>query len=130
MGTRFVATEESGAHPFYKQALVDADPEDTVLATDFSVLWPHGPEPHRVLKRSIEAAKAIDGDSPGELTFFGEKRPIPKFAVPPPTADATGNIEAFAMYAGTSVAGIGSIEPAAELIRRIVAEAEQVLANA
>jgi nitronate monooxygenase len=127
MGTRFVATEESGAHPIYKQALVDAEPEDTVLATDFSVFWPPGPQPHRVLKRSIEAAKKIEGEFAGEAVLFGEKRPMPKFAVAPPVADTTGNIEAFAMYAGTSVHGIDHIEPAGDVIRRIVSEAEALL---
>ena len=28
------------------------------LVTDFSVLWPNGPEPHRVLTRSLDAAHA------------------------------------------------------------------------
>ncbi len=128
MGTRFVATTESGAHPAYKEALVDAKPEDTVLATDFSVLWPPGPQPARVLQRSIDAANALEGDSPGELMAFGERRPVPKFAVPPPTADATGTIEAFAMYAGTSVGAIDGIEPAAAIVRRLVSEAEELLA--
>jgi len=31
MGTRFIATLECGAHPEYKQAILDADPEDIVL---------------------------------------------------------------------------------------------------
>jgi nitronate monooxygenase len=31
MGTRFIATTECRAHPDYKQAIVDADPEDIVL---------------------------------------------------------------------------------------------------
>ena len=31
MGTRFIATAECRAHPDYKQAIVDADPEDIVL---------------------------------------------------------------------------------------------------
>lgn len=31
MGTRFIATTECGAHPDYKQAIVDAAPEDIVL---------------------------------------------------------------------------------------------------
>jgi nitronate monooxygenase len=31
MGTRFIATAECGAHPDYKQAIVEADPSDIVL---------------------------------------------------------------------------------------------------
>src|SRR5918993_1823970 len=106
MGTRFVATEESGAHPLYKQAIVDAGATDTELVTDFSVLWPGGPEPHRVLRSAVEAARDLNSDSVGEAVLFGERRQIPRFALAPPTADATGIIEAFAMYAGVSVGSI------------------------
>jgi nitronate monooxygenase len=130
MGTRFVATVESGAHPVYKQAIVDAGGGDTDLVTDFSVFWPTGPEPHRVLRRSLEAAAAIDGDVVGEMMAFGERRPVPKYAAFPPAADATGTIEAFAMYAGISAGAVDSIEPAGDIVRRIVAEAEDRLATA
>ena len=129
MGTRFVATDESGAHPVYKQALVDARATDTVLSTDFSVLWPGGPEPNRVLRRSIDAANAIEGDVAGEAMLFGEKRPMPKFAMPPPVATSSGNIEAFAMYAGMSVENIDAIEPAAQVIERITSGAEKLLSS-
>ncbi len=127
MGTRFVATEESGAHPIYKQAVVDAAADETELVTDFSVLWPNGPEPHRVLRRALEAARALEGDVVGEMMMFGEPQPVPKFAVVPPTADTTGSIEAFAMYAGMSVGAIDRIEPAAEVVERLATGAERLL---
>ncbi len=127
MGTRFVATEESGAHPAYKQAIVESSPDDTVMTTDFSVFWPEGPQPHRVLRRSIEAANRIEGEFSGETMLFGERQPMPKFSIAPPVADSTGNVEAFAMYAGTSVGAIDKIEPAGDVIRRISEGAERLL---
>ena len=127
MGTRFVATDESGAHPLFKQAIVDAGADETELVTDFSVLWPDGPQPHRVLRRALEAARALEGDVVGEMMMFGERQPVPKFAVVPPTADTTGSIEAFAMYAGTSVGAIDRIEPAAEVVERLTAGAARLL---
>jgi len=127
MGTRFVATDESGAHPIFKQAIVDAAADETELVTDFSVLWPNGPEPHRVLRRALLAARALEGDVVGEMMMFGERRPVPKFAVAPPTADTTGNIDAFAMYAGMSVGAIDRIEPAAEVVERLTSGAERLL---
>ena len=36
MGTRFIATTESGAPPFYKQALVEADSDHTTLSDAFT----------------------------------------------------------------------------------------------
>jgi NAD(P)H-dependent flavin oxidoreductase YrpB (nitropropane dioxygenase family) len=127
MGTRFVATEESGAHPLYKEAIVAAGATDTELVTDFSVLWPNGPEPHRVLRSSLDAARALDEDVVGEMMLFGERRPVPKFAVAPPNVETTGTIEAFAMYAGTSAGAVDRIEPAADVVRRLAADAERLL---
>lgn len=63
----------------------------------------------------------------GEIDAFGERRPIPRFAIFPPTANVSGNIDAFAMYAGTSARSIASIEPTAELIRRLARDAQQLL---
>jgi nitronate monooxygenase len=127
MGTRFVATEESGAHPVYKEAIVAAGAEDTELVTDFSVMWPDGPEPHRVLRSALDAARALDDDVVGEMMLFGERQPVPKFAVAPPVVGTTGTIEAFAMYAGTSVGAIDRIEPAADVIRRLADGADRLL---
>ena len=127
MGTRFVATDESGAHPLYKQAIVDATAADTALVTDFSVLWPAGPEPHRVLTRALDAARHATGDVVGEMTAFGQRSAVPRFAVMPPTASTTGDIEAFAMYAGTSAGSIHSIEPAADVLAQIEAQAAELL---
>jgi nitronate monooxygenase len=127
MGTRFVATEESGAHPLYKQAIVNATGADTDLVTDFSVFWPNGPEPHRVLRKAVDTARSLEGDVVGEGMLFGQRRPIPKFAAAPPTADMTGTIGAFALYAGISVGSIDRIEPAGDVVHQIVSGAEQLL---
>jgi len=128
MGTRFVATEESGAHPMYKRAIVEANADETVLSTDFSVLWPNGPQPSRVLRRAITAATALDHDTAGEVMVGGERVAVPKFAVFPPTTNTTGDIDAFAMYAGTSVGAIASIDPAADLVEALASGAEAFLA--
>ncbi len=127
MGTRFVATKESGAHPLYKQAIVDATGADTALVTDYSVFWPNGAEPHRVLRTAVDMARSLDVDVVGEGMLFGERRPIPRFAAAPPTADMTGTIAAFALYAGVSTGSIDRIEPAGDVVHRIVAGAEQLL---
>src|SRR4051794_20876664 len=44
LGTRFLMTEESGAHPAYKQRLLEA--RETVLTELFGLAWP---APHRVI---------------------------------------------------------------------------------
>ncbi len=59
MGTRFVATLESAAHPVYKRALPEAVEADTVYAHTFDGGWPGAP--HRVLRNSPDHAQRIDG---------------------------------------------------------------------
>ncbi len=64
VGTRFLAAEESDAHPSYVEALIRARAEDTVLTETFCVNWPNSP--HRVLRSCVEAAKSFVGDMVGE----------------------------------------------------------------
>jgi hypothetical protein len=47
----------------------------------------------------------------------------------PPTRSFGGLVEAAALYAGTSVADIFGVEPAANVVRRLVADAEALLAG-
>lgn len=60
VGTRFVATQESDAHPAYVDALIQARAEDTMLTETFSVGWPDAP--HRVLSSCVQAAESFTGD--------------------------------------------------------------------
>jgi nitronate monooxygenase len=122
MGTRFVATAESLAHPRYKQRLIDATAADTVLTNLFDVGWP---KPHRVLRNHVyatwEAAGCPpSGQRPGEhepvaTAPFGQ---VPRYAVNPPAVDMEGDVEGMAMYAGQGVGAIISIEPAAAIVHR------------
>ena len=118
VGTAFVATEESGGHPAYVQALVDArGANDTVITTAFGVGWPNAP--HRVLACALAAAEAFDGDTVGEAGPPHARRPVPRFAADPPTRDITGHVGAMALYAGTGVDGIDTMKPAAELVEQL-----------
>lgn len=125
IGTRFVATAESGAHPRYKEALVSAEAADTMLTETFGIWWPGAP--HRVLRSAVHAAEALDNDHAGHITGTGEPIPIPRFAVVPPTRATQGHVDAMALYAGQSVGGVKAIAPAADVVREIVLEAEQLL---
>ena len=127
VGTRFVASAESGAHPKYVDALVAARAEDTVLTEEFSVLWPDAP--HRVLRSSIEAARALSGDMAGELELDGQRIPIPRLAVYCPSRETSGHVEAMALYAGQSVDAVRRVEPAADIVRELCDGAETLLAR-
>ena len=119
VGTRFVATEESSAHPAYIDALVNAQSgDDTVLTTAFSGGWPDAP--HRVLKSAVTAADAFEGAFVGNLVSHGDRQPIPRFAVSTPTRDVEGHVEAMALYAGHGVGEVRAVVPAAEVVAALV----------
>jgi NAD(P)H-dependent flavin oxidoreductase YrpB (nitropropane dioxygenase family) len=98
VGTRFVAAAESAAHPRYVEALCQAGPEDTVLTTTFSVLWPEAP--HRVLASCL-------GDG-------AERPPMP------PLASMEGDVQSMAMYAGQSVGAVQRRQAAAEIVAELM----------
>jgi nitronate monooxygenase len=125
MGTRFVATPESGAHPAYKDAIVAASGADTVLTDAYRVMWPSEQANARVLRSALERASTLPEDAPvAKMTMGPMTVDIPRFGVPPPTATTEGEVAAMALYAGESVASINVVEPAGDLVRRIAADAE------
>ena len=91
MGTRFVASDESAAHPDYKERLVRARASDTVLTELFDVGWPSAP--HRVLRNSTyraweDAGCPAAGGRPGEDDEVATG--ISRYASDPPGADTVG----------------------------------------
>ncbi len=127
LGTRFLATDESGAHPEYKEALIGAAAQESVLTDEFDGMWPDPAKTSRVLRRSLDAARAFEGDAVAEMVLGGETRSLPPFHIAPPTADAVGHVEAMPHYAGESCGAVTGVEPAAELLRRLVTETEALL---
>jgi nitronate monooxygenase len=125
VGTRFVAAQESDAHPAYVDALIRARAEDTVLTETFSVGWPDAP--HRVLRSCVEAADSFTGDMVGQGARGGATYPVPRFAPPSPNRATVGDIAAMALYAGESVDAVRRIQPAAEIVRELSEGAERLL---
>jgi len=127
VGTRFLAAVEAATHPDYFQALISARAEDTVYTDVFSATWPDAP--HRVLRSSIEAAQAFEGDVVGEnvVPSTGQRTPVRRFAAASPTRDTTGAIGAMSLWAGESVGEVRRLQPAAQIVRELADDAEQRL---
>ena len=125
VGTRFVASTESGAHPRYVEMLLRARATDTVLTTSFSVDWPDAP--HRVLRSCVEAAENFRGAIVGEQHLESSAIPIRRFTSPPPGGTTTGAIEAMALYAGQSVGMVDVVKPAAAIVAELAGGAERLL---
>jgi nitronate monooxygenase len=125
LGTRFLATVESGAHDDFKQRLVAARASDTVYTTLFDQGWPDAP--HRALRNSTvrmwEAAGCpASGKRPHEgevVGAFPNGDPIRRYGVPAPMQGASGEIEAFALYAGQSVGLIRNLPPVASVMQEL-----------
>lgn len=132
MGTRFVASDESLAHPAYKQALVAATAEETVYTNCFDIGWPYAMS--RVLRNSSfemwEAAgnpAAPDRPGEGDVIFRSGSDSLVRYCDTSPAQGAEGDLLAGCLYAGTSVTGISDIRPAAEIVTSLWAEALALL---
>ena len=133
-GTRFLASAESRAHPVYRERVVDG--RKTVLTELFGLGWP---APHRVLRNAAtERWLREDERGPLALRALGRasgagarwippavqarlaaaQRPGGRLLSPvPPTDDGPPSlVEAGPLYAGETVARIGDVRPAADLV--------------
>lgn len=124
LGTRFLATQESRAHPEYKQQLVQTKGE-TALTVCFDGGWPYSA--HRVLRNStLEAWEASGspavGSRPGEgevIAITAQGEAIYRYEDTAPKQGCTGDVEAMCLYAGTGCGAISDIPSAAELVERL-----------
>ncbi|WP_448627659.1 NAD(P)H-dependent flavin oxidoreductase [Geodermatophilus sp. URMC 64] len=122
IGTRFIATTESGAHPAYKQALVDTQDDATQITAAFNLCPLCATSPRaRVLNSAVEAVGSAD-DPVGTLDSGRGPIPLPRGAGVPPSDAVHGRVEAMALYAGTGVGAVTGIRPAAEVITELMAD--------
>ncbi|KAG8047792.1 hypothetical protein GUJ93_ZPchr0008g11417 [Zizania palustris] len=132
LGTRFLASEESFAHPLYKKRLIEMN------STDYTNVfgrarWPGAP--HRVLKTPFYvqwknlADQETEENQPiiGHTIIHGVHRDVRRFAGTVPNATTTGDIDSMVMYAGQAVGLITEIIPASEVINRLIDEVQHVI---
>jgi NAD(P)H-dependent flavin oxidoreductase YrpB (nitropropane dioxygenase family) len=118
VGTRFIASAESDAHPAWVDAVIGAGAEESVVSMAFNAGMPV-PGPHRVLRSSIDAAEALADEQVGIVRLAGAEIPVPRFGAVPPTRDSTGAVEAMPFYAGQSAGAVTRVQPAAEVIAEL-----------
>jgi nitronate monooxygenase len=128
IGTRFIATEESGAHPEYVLALLGAGPESTEITDGFAdcpmcITLPRA----RTLRSAIAAVDALDGETVGTVVTADGEQPVPARAGLPPHKDMHGQIHAMALYAGSGVEHVTALRPAAEVVQELAEGAEALL---
>ena len=138
IGTRFLMTAESGAHPSYKARLTEA--HSTILTELFGVGWPAA---HRVVpNEATDRWLGQDPRGPGWLRKF-HRATAPVFSRLPvpmqfrlaatqkpsrplfgPAAAIVGGppnlVDAGPLYAGQCIDRINDVRPAGELVRQLV----------
>ncbi|XP_074284793.1 uncharacterized protein LOC141610557 [Silene latifolia] len=132
LGTRFLATEESYAHPIYKEKLIEYSMTEHTNIFG-RARWPGAPQ--RVLQTPFfsewkslpENADETDQPVIGRSTIHGLEKEIKRFAGTVPNKTTTGDIESMAMYAGQGVGLIKEILPAGEVVKMIVKEAQLLI---
>jgi NAD(P)H-dependent flavin oxidoreductase YrpB (nitropropane dioxygenase family) len=121
MGTRFVATEETPLHPAVKQALLDHDETDTTL------IMRTLRNTERVLDNET-ARKVIEIESTGTATiqdlipYVSGRRGLDEVVL-------KGNVEEGTLAVGQVIGLIHDIPTVADLIERIMTEAEDLISR-
>ncbi|MCB2223947.1 MAG: nitronate monooxygenase [Actinobacteria bacterium] len=120
MGTRFVATEEAPVHPAAKQALVDHGERDTalILRTLRNTA--------RVLRNEV-AEKVLEVEARPGPTDISELIPFVAGSAAREKVWGEGQVDAGILSAGQVMGLIHDVPTVAELVGRIVAEAEAVI---
>jgi enoyl-[acyl-carrier protein] reductase II len=114
LGTRFIASPEASVHDNYKRAVLAADVHETTLVG-------RGGLPIRQLKNAFSAkyeAAERAGASKQELDLIYRNSSLKQAAL-------EGDVEWGKVEAGQSAGLVEEILPAAEIMRRLVAEAEE-----
>ncbi len=149
MGTRFAATAESALHEKTKQAIVSKGPEETLYTNNFDGMWarlmqtPRSVEVTRKPMNFIESSLRSLGtarkmgmplgavlkrlvQSPSQarlLAYFGASVPLVE------AATVAGDVEKGVQFIGQAQGLIEDLPAAGDLVRSVVAEAEEILAT-
>ncbi|MFA7555004.1 MAG: nitronate monooxygenase [Spongiibacteraceae bacterium] len=127
LGTALLATDESNAHPHHKQRIVDAGTDDTIYTRCFYRNW-HEPAPVRVLANRVTRWNHVEsstdtpviiGQQDGQVVYLS--------STDSPLADATGDIDAMAIYAGQGCGQITQVVPVQQRMTEILQEALNTL---
>jgi len=115
VGTRFMCAEECTIHPNVKDRILKARDRDTVV-TGYST-----GHPVRVIKNKLtKAIEELDrANRPEELERLGSG----KLAL----AMREGDLDMGSLMAGQAAAMVCAIEPAADIVRELVSQAESIM---
>ena len=122
MGTRFLASTESPATAAHKRAILNAEIGDTIPTLVWDILW--GEDwPGGIRTQSLRNAVTDRWDGREADLRAGIDAARAEFAA----AEARQDAKLIPLLAGVGAARIHDIRPAADIVRSVVREAEQIL---
>jgi len=123
LGTRFLATKESGLPPAHKQAIIDSDGHDTVLTEIPDIIsgmgWPGA-------MSRVKRNELIERWAGQEWALRQQRADVVESVQ---TARQQGNPEEAPLFYGQDAGLINDIPSAADLVARIVNQAEHIIAS-
>lgn len=133
LGTRFLVAEEARIHDAYRTAITGAAETDTVLSTLFDQGWPDAM--HRVLKNDTtqaweDAGRPSPGRRPGEgetVVTLPDGTELPRYSTALPLPGMEGAVEQLPLYAGQSVGGAETVQPAGQVVDDLRSETEAAI---
>jgi nitronate monooxygenase len=131
LGTRFLTAVEAQTHEAYRRRVVVAAADDAAYTLCFDGGWPHAA--HRALRnRTLSMWDAAGSPAaparPGEGDVVATDvrgRTYLRYGDMMPLAGMRGDLDEMAMYAGQSVGLVNDVAPAADIVARLVLEAER-----
>ncbi len=134
LGTRFAAASESIAHPNFKQAFIRAAARDAVPSVQLDARFPVIPVrglANAGTKHFLEhQAQTLQRFQSGELTREAAQLAIEHFwAGALRRAVIEGDVEQGSVMAGQSVGMVTAVQPTADIIAELVAQAAGALAS-
>jgi nitronate monooxygenase/enoyl-[acyl-carrier protein] reductase II len=125
VGTRFLASEEAGIDPAWKQRIVEVESEDAVRFEPWSAIMPPSGGAYDVVPRVIRTGfidewRGRAGDAPAHAEelrtqIMGALR--------------AGRGHELTPFAGQTVGLVHDVRPAGDIVRAMAAEAEEALAR-
>lgn len=124
VGTRFYATEEALGHEAAKRAIAGGKGDETLRTRVFDIVrgysWPQ-PYTGRALRNRFTARwhgdeAGLQGDLERQGASYWD-------------AAASGDVDTAVVFCGEAIDLITTVEPAAQVLRRMVTEAERLLAR-
>lgn len=124
IGTRFIASTESGVSEQYRARVIAASADDTVFTEVFDLVvgrpWPEGVAGRAIANRFSERWHGREE----ALRAWSEEHRDEYLAVAPES-----DVDDQAVWAGEASALVNEVEPAGTIVARLVAEATQVLSE-